>query len=327
MEVTEAKRNLNKQLIKAIKEVLPPNKSLPNLLMEMLYVSKDVVYRRIRGDVSFTLEELSVLSEKLNLSLDNVLGLANKDNAVFDLKTLRLPTCLEDYLRMLQEYNSILEKLIESSFSKVKIAYDTIPQILYLNYPHLTKFRLYRWCFQSSTDNKVIPFSTIQLNKDFENVRNSYIQNTYKVNSIELILGQNAFLSFVNEISYFRKIELINDEDMGYIKKDLEDLLIFIESIAATGKHPVSKKDIVIYLSNINIRSSYYYFECKNFESSNFMVYSGNIIRTQNDKVCKVQKDWIENMKRFSTLITNSGEIYRRNFFNSQRKLIEEILK
>lgn len=63
---------LNTSLIEAVKEKLPLKENLANLLIDTLYIGKEAIYRRLRGEVPFTLEEAALISRKLGVSLDNV---------------------------------------------------------------------------------------------------------------------------------------------------------------------------------------------------------------------------------------------------------------
>ena len=63
---------LNTGLIEALKEKLPPKTNLANLLMDTLYIGREAIYRRLRGEVPFTLEEAALISRKLGVSLDKI---------------------------------------------------------------------------------------------------------------------------------------------------------------------------------------------------------------------------------------------------------------
>ena len=54
-------------LIEALKEKLPPKRNLANLLMDTLYIGREAIYRRLRGEVPFTLEEAALISRKLGV--------------------------------------------------------------------------------------------------------------------------------------------------------------------------------------------------------------------------------------------------------------------
>ena len=45
---------LNTSLIEAVKEKLPLKENLANLLIDTLYIGKEAIYRRLRGEVPFT---------------------------------------------------------------------------------------------------------------------------------------------------------------------------------------------------------------------------------------------------------------------------------
>lgn len=76
---------LNTGLISAMKEKLPQDTNLANLLMDILYIGKEAVYRRLRGEVPFTLAEAAVISQKIGISLDRITGTTFRGNALFDL--------------------------------------------------------------------------------------------------------------------------------------------------------------------------------------------------------------------------------------------------
>ena len=88
---------LNTGLIEALKEKLPPKTNLANLLMDTLCIGREAIYRRLRGEVPFTLEEAALISRKLGVSLDKIVGVSFSANAVFDSVSythLTLPTIL-----------------------------------------------------------------------------------------------------------------------------------------------------------------------------------------------------------------------------------------
>ena len=59
---------LNTGLVNAVREKLPSKENLANTLMDILYIGKEAIYRRLRGEVPFTLTEAAVISRKLGIS-------------------------------------------------------------------------------------------------------------------------------------------------------------------------------------------------------------------------------------------------------------------
>lgn len=62
-------------LFQRIKELLPPDISLVDCISEILNLSSDSAYRRIRGETPLVLDEAKLLCEHFKLSLDQLLGI------------------------------------------------------------------------------------------------------------------------------------------------------------------------------------------------------------------------------------------------------------
>ena len=59
------KNYIVKELINEMKERIPPGHNLANYLTDTLYMGKEAVYRRLRGEVAFTFDEIAVISHNL----------------------------------------------------------------------------------------------------------------------------------------------------------------------------------------------------------------------------------------------------------------------
>ena len=74
--------DLQKELFVFIKNSIPAHISLVDEIADLLNMSYDSVYRRIRGEKPITLNELKILCEYFHISLDQVLQFKN-DTVVF----------------------------------------------------------------------------------------------------------------------------------------------------------------------------------------------------------------------------------------------------
>ena len=75
-------RNINTDLIDAMKIYLPKGNNLANTLMDILYLGKEATYRRLRGEVPFTFAEVATISQHMGISLDKIVGADLNDNAI-----------------------------------------------------------------------------------------------------------------------------------------------------------------------------------------------------------------------------------------------------
>ena len=100
--------NPNANLIEAMKEKLPLKGQLADMLMDTLYIGKEAVYRRLRGEVPFTLQESALISRKLGISLDKIIGLSFKSNAMFNINIVDYDDPFESYYNILEKYVSLM---------------------------------------------------------------------------------------------------------------------------------------------------------------------------------------------------------------------------
>ncbi len=138
------------------------------------------------------------------------------------------------------------------------------------------------------------------------------------------IWDTDIFHSLVKEIKYFAELNLISANDGIHLKEELLQLLTELERLSVKGQFN-NGHEASIYLSNINFEATYSYITKKDFQISLFRVYSINFMDSQNPHICQMQKDWIQSLKRHSTLISGSGEAQRIAFLERQRRIIETL--
>ena len=78
-------------------------------------------------------------------------------------------------------------------------------------------------------------------------------------------------------------------------------------------------------MSQINFEATYSYLETSTLQLSLIRVYSINSLTTQDVQMFQSLKEWIQSLKKFSTLISESGEMQRIQFFNQQREIIDAL--
>ena len=80
---------------------------------------------------------------------------------------------------------------------------------------------------------------------------------------------------------------------------------------------------ISIYISNINFEATYSYVASSVYHISLVRVFAINSFATYDEQVFNSVKEWIHSLKKFSTLISQSGEMQRIRFFKTQREIVE----
>lgn len=315
---------LNTNLIEVMKEKIPDGVNLANTLMDILYIGKEAVYRRLRGEVPFTLNEASIISKKLGVSLDQIVGISYTNNAMFDLNLLHYSDPIKTYYTILDHYLEVFEALHDDPTSELSTASNMIPQTFYLQYENLSKFRLFKWMYQNEKVNCVKYFSELTISDELKQVQKDFVKATQYIQTTNYIWDCMMFHYLVNDIKYFASIHLITDEEVTNLQAYLLQLLDDLEAIASKGKFDTGK-DVHIYISNINFEATYSYVETSNLQLSLIRIFSINSITSRDKDMCKSMKEWVQSLRKFSTMISESGEMQRIQFFKKQREIVENM--
>lgn len=313
----------NTNLIEAMKEKLPAKGKLADMLMDTLYIGKEAVYRRLRGEVPFTLQEAALVSRKLGISLDKIIGTSFKSNAMFDINIVDYDDPFESYYNTLYKYVSLINTMQDDPESTMGTSSNIIPQTLYLKHDLLAKFRFFKWMYQ----NKYIQcsnFDELEIPAKLLNIQKDYVDMTRHIHSIDYIWDSMIFQHLINDIQYFSSVHLISDEAKKQIKEELFLLTDEMEELATRGKTK-DGNTVRIYVSHINFEATYSYVETNSLQLSLIRVYSINSLTTLDHEIFHSLKEWIQSLKKFSTLISESGEMQRIHFFKQQREIIDTL--
>jgi hypothetical protein len=125
-----------------LKSSLPAHISMAEHVAELLQISIDSAYRRIRGEKPISFDELQKLCSNYNISLDQFVHIQT-DAIVFNGRTATATRFnFEDYLK------SVLQNVeYMNSFSKREMLYlnKDIPIFYHFLYPELAAFKSFFW--------------------------------------------------------------------------------------------------------------------------------------------------------------------------------------
>src|SRR6187549_3138988 len=95
--------SIQSAFLEEVKRRLPPNLSFVDEIAEILKISRDSAYRRIRGETVLSLDEAKVLCNQYGVSLDVLLG-TSSEIVSFRLQVINnKPETFERWLRSISE--------------------------------------------------------------------------------------------------------------------------------------------------------------------------------------------------------------------------------
>ena len=315
---------LNKGFIGAIREKLSDGEghaSMANDLMDMLFIGKEAVYRRLRNEVPFSFAEAVFIAKKLGISIDKIAGNLVSQNISFKYTPTRFSNPQDADYYMLKEYLDVLKTARDSDESEFMYASNLFPQFPGFIYSHLVRFHSFRWSYMHDSVEDVKPYHEVCVPDKLIEIRKEIIKETWNIKETCYMWDAGLFLSMVNDIQFFSSISYLRKEDISLIKEELLMLINDMEAIATKGEFETGNK-VDVYISNTNFDASYSYLKTSKFKVSMIGVFGLNFLNALDEASFKKMHLWMQSLKKFSILISESGEIHRAQFFKKQREII-----
>jgi len=324
-----SEENAQLRFFQHIKALLPPHLSLVDEVADVLKISNDSAYRRIRGEKPIAFEELQKLCGHFKVSLDQFFHL-NSDAVIFTAKTAS--DGLFDYEQYLQDVLRHLQLM--SSFPHREMYYlnKDIPIFHHFHFPELAAFKSFFWmktilhypqyAHQSFHPQKVLNEKLLHLGRQiaeaYYNIPSQEIWNVENINST------------IRQIEYYRNSDVFTSkEDVAAIYDCLQKTVDHIERQAEAGckfaagtsgsNRPTGYK---IYINEFILGDNTILalLDDRKITYINHSVL--NYLVTSDQSFCNYTHQHFRNIIRKSTLISEVGEKERRRFFNNIREKI-----
>jgi len=313
---------INKLLIADILSKIPENKKPVHYLMDLLGLSIESAYRRIRGEIPFTFNEITKLSLSLGFSVDKLINKDKSDNAYFDMMVDKDAERSEVFYQILVQYDNHVQNLYNAKKTASIMSWSHLPPIFQIWYDNIFRFTYYKWLHQANEIPSNLNFSEIIVPDKIKLIQNKLKEYMRSNNNNLFIIGPHMFLNLINEIKYYYRRKLISNKELVLLKDDVRHLIDLLESIVREGVYDEKAKSD-FYLSTLEIESNNSYISYDGNEVCYFWVYSLPPLSIRNPDVCAIQKKWLESLKKYSVLITKSNEILQTEYFFKQYEYLD----
>ena len=137
------KKSIQKKLLATVKDVSSINSSYIEELADILEISTDSVYIRLRGETDLTAQEAALICKHYRISFDNLIEV-NDNSVSFNFKMIRSE---DDFLYFFQKMKTDLIAINQSELPLLTYAAFDIPLFHHFSYPLLTEFKLFSWMY------------------------------------------------------------------------------------------------------------------------------------------------------------------------------------
>jgi hypothetical protein len=317
---------LNEELIQKITECIPPNIKPIDYLMDILSISRESAYRRMRGDIAFTFNEIAKLASTLNFTVDNIIGVHSEERCFFDLKTDKSLSPAKDFLLIFKDYAKCLEQICNDPDTEAIASLNRFSLFFLAPYDHLFKFYYYKWIHQTYNVPVSLLFAETVISPEVKEVRRHFQTLVKSFNHCSFIFDRNIFLTLVREIQYYNSRGLISKDEVLVMQQELTELLAYLKLLIHKGSNESGYVyNFYLSLLNIDINTSYASLKGGTDSISQYWMYAASPVLIKNQEICQLNKKWLESMKKMSVLITQSNETLQLEFINKQNEYINTI--
>jgi uncharacterized protein with HEPN domain len=313
-----------------LKSILPSHLSLADAMGELLHLSPDSVYRRIRGEKQLTLDELKVLCEHFHVSLDQVLQMKN-NTIVF-----HAPEFYQDeydfgaYLkRMLQQMEYI------NKFKEKEMLYSCKDVFVFHSFHihDLAAFKIFFWSKSIMNvpefKDRYFSLEEFPFNEYFA-LGQKVIKEYNEVPSAE-VWNFETIISTIRQIEYYRDAGLFRTrDDLVRVVDAVDQMLQHIQLQAETGckfmhgmGESAHRKQVRYYIQDLIIGNNSVLVEIDGKRISYINHSVLHYLITSDERFNAKAYESFHTLMSRSTLISQTGEKERNRFFRALREKVQ----
>ncbi|MDR3217814.1 MAG: helix-turn-helix domain containing protein [Dysgonamonadaceae bacterium] len=292
-------------------------------LTDILGIGRGSAYRRLNNEKFFTFDEIAKLALKLDFSIDEIIRGNIEEQISSELQVMMSLSPEENFLAMIMEYYKWIERISQAK-NAVIISVKRLDSMFTTQFETLTKFLYFRWMHRSHKTTINSSFSDTVLPSEIIDIHKKINSRINLINEITVILNRDILLNLIREVRYYYNRKLISEEEVMLLKNDLTEYVNFFEKVMQKNVNE-SGPTYYFYLSLLDIESNCI---CAKFNEKMVSQYCISAIKSTvitDQNVCKIQQQWLESLKKYSVLITQSNEILQAIFLKKQQEYIESI--
>jgi hypothetical protein len=320
--VHAALRKLNSRL----KAVIPPPLNVSREIANLLKISREGAYRRLRGESNFILSELIAIKKAYGISLDE---LTTKGD-VASFSTISLFNEKDHFPLYLDDIAARFNKLSKTKKNHTFNVCNDLPFFRQMAYQYLIDFKLFFWCSSHLNEDRLSPIkyeaSTTPLFMSKKMKEISALYNSYPSTEI---WTNSTICSTLSLIEYFDDCGKFKDNITKFsILTDLVKLVVDLDKQARAGCKPLGKNDLsgkfTLYHYGLPFANDSIYLETNGPRYLSLGFNHCNSIQTSDKRVLLEYRQWLDFTLSKSIQISQQAEKARHALYiNNVNKILD----
>ncbi len=318
-----------KTFFEIIKDKLPSNLHLADIISQTLNISINSAYRRIRGEKELTMNEMVKLCLHFEISMDSVLNYQS-ENITFKYTPLD-GSSMENYYSYMEDLSKILDSLAKAKQKEMTfMALDIpLPHFTSPKYKELTLFKIYTWF--NGVNNLQITYEKFVDSLDKERLFKYYdkIDKSYKLIPSTEIWTKNTIEPILHLLEYYYDLNYFEDRKiLAVIVQQLHQLIEDIEKNAEKKyKDEANQIPFCIYISPLDLMNDFMVAKRDGANITSVKLYTINGLITSNQLFFNDVQKQAKNIISKSVSLSGTSERERFRFFRQQKNKVNSLLQ
>lgn len=315
-----------------LKKMTPPHISLVHNISEILHVSQDSSYRRIRGETALSIDETIKLCTVYQIPLssfdDQLPG-----NASF--RYLPYHQKKEMFARHIDSLWNSMDQLVVSDNKQIIYGAIDAPIFHHLGFPEVAAFKMHFWL------NTILGVDELKGIYKKSDIDNDLIQKGKQIHEYYLhtpsveIWPDDILSTTLRQLMYYWDGGNFNGPDDALeILDSLKNMINQVERMAEKGfkfsSNDKSQKEMApfsFYHSEVLLGNNVILTNSNNNQRVYISHQTFGALVIDNEAYCNNTKEWLNRIISKSNLISGVSEKSRIKFFNKVRNQIDETSK
>jgi hypothetical protein len=329
--ITAQENNENELQVKfllQVKKEVRAEVSFTDELADLLAVSKNSAYRRIKGETAMSIAELITVSKHYGVPFSTHAifsnGMVMFNYPVLSEKEENFKTYLTVILETLKEVNSTDKK-------QLLVAASDIPPFHYFCYPALTLFKIF-YHKRAILDDEYLSnklFDPNLIDADLLQLCQQIYDEFIKIPSVE-VWHHTTIDSTLEQIAYYW--------DSGVFSKK-EDVLLILDQLSALFENlkqmadrdskliSVEENNFMLYESDISLGNTTFNIHVNEQKIAFLRFNTFNSLNTTNLAFCNEVEAWLKSVIKKATKISGTSEKQRNKYFKLMHEKIKRLIE
>lgn len=312
--------------LEEVRKRIPPHLTFVDELAEILSISRDSAYRRMRGETVLSLDEVNAICKAYNISVDEILSPASERVSFGN----RFVT--EDgfnFEKWLQSIDGNLDMIRSHPDHEMIISAKDVPIFYYFNSGEISAFKMFFWMksilrYREYDDQMFdparIPRELLALGERIHHKFTSLCRTE--------LWSDDTIHASLRQIEYYHDCGLFSSPAQGqHLCDELTLMMRHIRELATAGVNGNGGRPFNLFKNEILIADNTFLFKMENMRQIFINHNTLNVLSTTHESFCLQTEKYLLNLLNKATKISGTGEKERMRFFNTMEEKIKALKK